>query len=366
MHTRLQVKAIEWNKRGRDDSFLLRKMDLADAETWFAGSKDKEPTPTALQQEYITTSRTVEDEYNQLLARGEQARQRVKVAAIVVPVAVVIAACAGVFATIATRDLQQKKQYLGDVWEFNQAMAFNANSEHERALKTLDAVLQRHPQNTFVLIGKGYVYETMQDDPKAEAVYRQLTHMDSNDLTVWLNLGDVLSRQYKADEAIVAYRKAIELAPKNAVAYDRLGGFLFQQNKADEAIAAYRKAIALDSKNARAYNGLGYALKAQGDLDKAIAAIAQAISLEPKNARWQDSMGEMWMVKGDQEQALKFYNQALSLDSNFAETYAKRGKTYDSLKRYVDASKDLDRAIELDYKEEWVLQLREQVRREMK
>jgi WD40 repeat protein len=86
-HTRLLTRAIEWNSKGRNDSFLLRGDDLHDAERWLTqAGTDKEPRlpmgrstatattrrkrrprlghhvppqrqPTALQTEYIIASR---------------------------------------------------------------------------------------------------------------------------------------------------------------------------------------------------------------------------------------------------------------------------------------------------------------------
>jgi WD40 repeat protein len=55
-HTRLLVKALEWNRKGRDRSFLLRGRDLKDAEAWLAQGGQKEPKPTEIQAEYIVSS----------------------------------------------------------------------------------------------------------------------------------------------------------------------------------------------------------------------------------------------------------------------------------------------------------------------
>lgn len=56
-HTRLQVRALEWDRKGRKDGYLLRGGDLAEAESWLASAPEKEPRPTGLQNEYILTSR---------------------------------------------------------------------------------------------------------------------------------------------------------------------------------------------------------------------------------------------------------------------------------------------------------------------
>jgi hypothetical protein len=56
-HTRLLTRAVEWESRGRDRSFLLRGSDLEAAEEWQARATDKEPELTSLQRQYILASR---------------------------------------------------------------------------------------------------------------------------------------------------------------------------------------------------------------------------------------------------------------------------------------------------------------------
>ena len=57
MHTRLQVRAVEWDKKKRDNSFALHGKDLLDGEQFIAQSGGKSPEPTSLQGEYIVASR---------------------------------------------------------------------------------------------------------------------------------------------------------------------------------------------------------------------------------------------------------------------------------------------------------------------
>ncbi|MBD1868472.1 CHASE2 domain-containing protein [Cyanobacteria bacterium FACHB-471] len=59
-HTRLTVRAVEWEAAKRDNSFLLRGKDLAASERWLQQGQLKQPAPTPLQVEYITASRTVQ------------------------------------------------------------------------------------------------------------------------------------------------------------------------------------------------------------------------------------------------------------------------------------------------------------------
>ncbi|MEM9265675.1 MAG: TIR domain-containing protein, partial [Cyanobacteria bacterium P01_F01_bin.13] len=58
IHTRLQIKALEWKEKELDNSLLLRGSELNGAEQWLLqASAGKEPKPTELQGEYIAVSR---------------------------------------------------------------------------------------------------------------------------------------------------------------------------------------------------------------------------------------------------------------------------------------------------------------------
>ena len=67
-HTRLTVRALEWEQAGRDRSFLLRASELATAERWLAAGVGKDPGPTPLEQEYLLLARSARTRRQRLLA----------------------------------------------------------------------------------------------------------------------------------------------------------------------------------------------------------------------------------------------------------------------------------------------------------
>ncbi len=60
-HRELQVKALDWEKSGHENSFLLFGKELQDAEFQLATNTSKEPYPTDLQREYVHKSRQAVD-----------------------------------------------------------------------------------------------------------------------------------------------------------------------------------------------------------------------------------------------------------------------------------------------------------------
>jgi WD40 repeat protein/predicted transcriptional regulator len=59
-HTRLLVKALEWDRHDRDDSYLLRGTELDRANEYLVQGRQEEPRPTPLHHQYVLTSAEVE------------------------------------------------------------------------------------------------------------------------------------------------------------------------------------------------------------------------------------------------------------------------------------------------------------------
>lgn len=56
-HSRIQLRALDWEKHKKADSYLLQKDELEKAENWLTANSQLIPHPTALHYEYIQTSR---------------------------------------------------------------------------------------------------------------------------------------------------------------------------------------------------------------------------------------------------------------------------------------------------------------------
>ena len=72
-HTRVTVRALEWDEHQRDRSFLLRGTELADAEQWLAAGADKDPGPTGLEQEYLLAARRAASRRQRIAVGGSLA-----------------------------------------------------------------------------------------------------------------------------------------------------------------------------------------------------------------------------------------------------------------------------------------------------
>ncbi|KAM3097862.1 TIR domain-containing protein [Phormidesmis sp. 146-35] len=282
-HTRLLVKAIEWNKRGRDDSFLLRKIDLTDAEYWLTASAEKEPILTELHRDYITTSRQVEDDYNLLLAKGERAQRWVKLAAIVVPVAVAIATIAGIYAfsqAQSAKDADQKATFAiqkAEGAEKRVTFADRKATFADRKAKDAEKRVTVADQKAIVAVqnAKDAVQQadrakqaqiTMQEllkrqEAKLNTTNTNLAEKQKNIRDVW-QFSDALAESAKGnyDSALDILKRVIDKNSRNTFALMGRGVVYQQKKDYPAAEAEFWRAIEIDQSDPTARYGLGNVL----------------------------------------------------------------------------------------------------------
>ncbi|MEM6527588.1 MAG: TIR domain-containing protein, partial [Chloroflexota bacterium] len=117
-HTRLLVRAAEWEERGYNDNLLLIGSEISEAEEWLHHSSSKEPPPAQLHGEYIVASR-----------REETVRQRRRLALVTggLVVSVLLAVLSAGLAYLAN-DLRGEALANADRAATNEAVALdNAN-----------------------------------------------------------------------------------------------------------------------------------------------------------------------------------------------------------------------------------------------
>lgn len=66
-HSRLQLRALDWDNNQRRVGYLLSGDELTVAESWISNASNKVPNPTPLHAEYITTSRQIANQRQRTL-----------------------------------------------------------------------------------------------------------------------------------------------------------------------------------------------------------------------------------------------------------------------------------------------------------
>lgn len=139
------------------------------------------------------------------------------------------------------------------------------------------------------------------------------------------NLGVVLHRQGKADEAIAHYSEALRIKPRDADAHNNLGLLLANQGKTDEAVAHYTEALRLDPGLASAYNNMGIIMEKKGDFDSAGQYYSKALQITPDYPEALNNMGLIFLRKEEMNKAIAYFTASLKVRPDNAQTHNNMG-----------------------------------------
>ncbi|MCI0709155.1 MAG: SUMF1/EgtB/PvdO family nonheme iron enzyme [Chloroflexi bacterium] len=109
MHTRLLLWIREWEKSGRNPSYLLRSDDLLSAEKWLAEAGDEDPQPTDMHRTYIAESRKAENELKRLADEQERRTRRLRRASMTLVLVIFLLLLVAAFAGITTINSQNAR-----------------------------------------------------------------------------------------------------------------------------------------------------------------------------------------------------------------------------------------------------------------
>ena len=167
----------------------------------------------------------------------------------------------------------------------------------------------------------------------------------------WENLGNLLYKQEKAEEALYAYNNAIRLNPKNAETHVLRGKLRNILERYEHAIEDCNEAINLNSSTASvkssAYTTRGVAKFGLGDHAGAFADHGTALRLNPKCAETFFNIGIAKMKQGEDECAIAEFDNAIDINPDMAKAYHYRGYVKFFLGQLKAAVSDYDQAIRL-------------------
>jgi protein O-mannosyl-transferase len=156
------------------------------------------------------------------------------------------------------------------------------------------------------------------------------------------NLGSILLKQQRPDEAIEHFNRALELEPRNAMAENNLGLALVQLGRLDEAEPHFRKAVELNPAYYKAYESLGALYLKTNRIDAAVASLKAALEVQPTEAKALNDLGIAFMRGGRVEEGLDSFRRAVGVEprnpqyrKNLGQALLQVGRT-DEAKTYLD------------------------------
>ncbi len=162
-----------------------------------------------------------------------------------------------------------------------------------------------------------------------QAAQKSAPEKDSNLHKIWARLAEAYDIAGRNQEAAQAYQQAINAKTDEAGYYNNMGNVLARAGKIEEAKAAYTKSAELDPPNAAgAWRNFGISLYNANRLADAIEPLQKATELDPKSAQAWYLLGASLLMKmttkkvGDREEVqlapgtVEAYQKAEELDPN--------------------------------------------------
>jgi tetratricopeptide (TPR) repeat protein len=98
---------------------------------------------------------------------------------------------------------------------------------------------------------------------------------------IYNNVGNVLLKMGRRQDAVKQYEKALELNNNSAEAHNNIGTVLLLENKLDKAVFHFNNTLKIKPDYINALNNLGVALARMGKLDEATMNFEKILKLKP-------------------------------------------------------------------------------------
>ena len=189
-----------------------------------------------------------------------------------------------------------------------------ANTLHAQGKLSPEEKVQYADLNQQFALGR----QQVSDFKSAELYYRQAIVLQPDLVQAHNNLGEVLQKQGRLNDALISYQQALKIKPDYSYAYHNLGYFFQQQGQFEEAIAAYKKALTIQPDLAITHNNLGNTLKALNRFDAAIESYQQAIKIRPDIDYIHYNLGTVLRDDNQIEAAVQAFEEAVKVTPNYA------------------------------------------------
>ena len=197
-----------------------------------------------------------------------------------------------------------------------------------------------------VLMKEGRVEE-------AERNFREAMRIKPGYFRARGNLCDLLVRRGQHAEAISLLRDLLRMQPENADAYNSLGVALVDRGEHEAAIMQFRRALKFKPDDANVHYNLGKAVRSQGNVEEGIRHYRRALTIQPDNAAAHNNLAVLLARQGELNEAIRHYGQALQSNPDYAEAHNNLGKAMRSQGNTADASSHYQEALRIkpDYPE---------------
>jgi tetratricopeptide (TPR) repeat protein len=263
-----------------------------------------------------------------------------------------------------------KQEALAEIFSRSGKPPFTGQLNHDAQVQNLKTSLDRlmpATQSTGIKTAQDLCENALALTPDDPTLHEQLAELDqlSGDLAGaktnaqravgllpsssedWSQLGIILAKQQKYEDAAAAFRRAFQLNPEEVWALQNLAQSLNDLGRRDEAIREYQHALSVKPRFGLAWLGLGQIYEKMGRKAEAEDCYRKALVNRINRAAELKLLARFCESRGWTEAAATNYEDAIKLNPSDAVLYLSAGQDLAALGRHAEAEQHYSEAARL-------------------
>jgi len=218
----------------------------------------------------------------------------------------------------------------------------------EEAIKELNSVYLRQPNNTMALYALGHCYERLGKEPQAVEFYQDCLKFKSYLQLPAQRLAAIYFKNGQLEKAIQQYELLKSEYPDHIAALVTLGHLYIAAGRHGEAVETFNTAILIHPDNFNAHDEGVEQLIAEGELEEALEHVEDQLGAEPDRVELLLKRADILRMLGSTLDAIGQYEEALRLCPDFLEATIKLGTQYLQMGQDQLAAQQFNTAVEIN------------------
>ena len=208
---------------------------------------------------------------------------------------------------------------------------------YDACIKEVKLKLKKFPNSLHLLNYQAMAYSALKKDREALISYQQIKKKDPSLAGPYYNMGIILKRNGRVEEAIDNYKKAISLKPDYVQAYNNLGVLYKDNEKYENAIEMFMQAKEIQRDHQNSYYNLALIKKEQGLSEEAIELLLQLLKLNPEHNEAKYNISLIKMDFGLLNEAVEFLQEVSIKTESHKNAFIKLANAFRDMGSYKNA-----------------------------
>ncbi len=228
-------------------------------------------------------------------------------------------------------------------------IALQSKGQYQDAQEWYTKALEIQPDLAEAHANLGVLYAKQENWESAILFYQKAIQFKPDFANVYRNLSQILVQLDRVEEATQYWQQALELKLDFATPeeYFNIGNILLRQRKANEAVECYQNVLQAQPNSFESYHNFAEALQQLKEWEAAISAYQKAIELKPDSVKTYQRLGDTWMKLQQWEEVIQSYNKVLDLQPDIFKAYHNLAEAYYHIEQWETAIPFYQKAIEL-------------------